>query len=241
MSLKQFASTRKGQLIICCSILAAVWGFLLFRFGSSYLKDLPNKKKIEKASQELEKVRADYNKHYSESRYNKAVAQSYRDLAASAWITSLDGNVETSLRRKISAVSGELKFRLNSIGPVRTGRINHEFVYADISIQGAGELNDVIRFLAGLAKIQPRLSWRQLDLRPDTRFRRTTGAGSANLAAQFNNVPATRLNFRGTLRVLVYEGKLTPEELNIDRQAVADTGSDMDIPADENMQEVQVL
>lgn len=218
MNLKQFSSTKKGQLIICCSILAVVWGFLLVRFGSSYLKDLPNKKKIEKAASELEKVRADYNKHSAEHQAGKVTNQQYMELAASAWIPALDGSVETSLRRKISSISETLKFQLSNIGPVRTGRINHEFVYADISIQGAGELNDVIRFLAELAKVQPRLSWRQLDLRPDNRFRRNTGSGSANLAAQFNNVPATRLNFRGTLRVLVYEGKMTPEELKIDRQ-----------------------
>ena len=41
---------------------------------------------------------------------------------------------------------------------------------------------------------------------------------ATNLAAQFNNLPATRLNFSGTLRVLVYEGPLSPEELNITRQ-----------------------
>lgn len=231
MNLKQLSSSKKGQLIICCAVLAVVWGFLLFRFGSSYLADLPNEKKIAKARQELEKVRNEYNKHYVENQAAKEVRKNYRDLAAAAWIPVLDGNVETALRRKISVISDELKFRLNSIGPVRTGRINPEFIYADINIQGAGELEDVIRFLAGLAKIQPRLAWRQLDLRPDNRFRRSTGAaGSANLAAQFNNVPATRLNFRGTLRVLVYEGKLTPKELNIDRPPTADAAFDIDIP-----------
>ena len=226
MNLKQFSSTKKGQLTICCLILAVVWGFLLIRFGASYFQDLPNDKKIAKARQELEKVRTEHAKNYAESQSGKETVREYRELAASAWIPSLDGNVETSLRRKISKISEELKFQLNSIGPVRTGRINHEFVYADISIQGAGDLEDVIRFLAGLAKIQPRLAWRQLDLRPDNRFRRTTGAGSANLAAQFNNVPATRLNFRGTLRVLVYEGKLTPKELKIDRPATVESEND---------------
>ena len=55
-------------------------------------------------------------------------------------------------------------------------------------------------------------------MRPDNRFRRQTGAGSANLAAQLNNVPVTRLNFSGTLRVLVYEGKYSAKDLNITRE-----------------------
>ncbi|MBO5668145.1 MAG: hypothetical protein J6S43_03375 [Lentisphaeria bacterium] len=208
---------KKGQLVVCCIILGVVWGVLLIRFGASYLKDLPNKSKIEKVRKELDKTRREFEKLDAENNEAKTVRKNYRSLAAAAWIAAIDGNVETALRRKISRVSEKLHFQLNSIGPARTGRINQEFVYADINIQGAGELEDVIRFLAELAKIQPRLAWRQLDLRPDNRYRRSTGAGSANLAAQFNNVPATRLNFRGTLRVLVYEGKLTPEELKIDR------------------------
>ena len=76
----------------------------------------------------------------------------------------------------------------------------------------------MIRFLAGLTRIQPQPAWRRLDLRPENRFRRTQGAGSANLAAQLNTVPQTRLNFSGTLRVLVYEGSLTAEDLNITRK-----------------------
>jgi hypothetical protein len=54
------------------------------------------------------------------------------------------------------------------------------------------------------------------------------------LAARLNNLPTTRLNFSGSLRVLVYEGKLTPAELNITREkyvelpedAAADTATD---------------
>jgi hypothetical protein len=134
--------------------------------------------------------------------------------------------VETALRRKISKISEEQDFKLNTIGSVRVGRINPEFTYADIDIQGSGDIDDVIKFLAGLAEIEPELSWRRLDLRPDLRYRRSTGAGSANLAAQLNNLPTTRLNFSGSLRVLVYEGKLTPAELNITREKYVELPED---------------
>ena len=169
--------------------------------------------KIEKVSKEYEKVRAED----SEAR---EVRKRYRNLAAKAWLTSIDGGVETALRRKISEISEKLGFKLSTIGSVRVGRVNPEFSYADIDIQGAGELDDLMRFLAGLAKIQPQLAWRRLDLRPDNRFRRQAGAGSANLAAQLNEVPVTRLNFSGTLRVLVYEGKYSAKDLNITREPV---------------------
>ena len=219
MNLKELSSSKKGQLIICCGVLCVVWGVLLIRFGSSWLGDLPDKKKIDNAKKEFEKVSRDYEKIRTEDQEARRIRKRYRALAASSWLTSVDGSVETALRRKISDISEKLDFKLSTIGSVRTGRINPEFIYADIDIQGSGELDDLIRFLAGLAEIQPQLAWRRLDLRPDNRFRRSTGAaGSANLAAQLNNVPVTRLNFSGTLRVLVYEGKMTAKELNITRK-----------------------
>ena len=236
MNLKAFSSGKKGQLIICCAILGAVWLFLLIRFGASYFSDIPDAKKISAAKMELEKVRTEYEKAEAESKEASRVRRRYRELAASAWITSLDGVVETVLRRKIGDTADALKFKLNTIGSVRVGRINPEFVYADIDISGTGELADVIRFLADLAKIEPKLAWRRLDLRPDNRVRPSAGAGSANLAARLNTAPTTRLNFSGTLRVLGYEGKLTPAELKITRPGIVpaadgdDDKDDDDIP-----------
>ncbi|MBR7130948.1 MAG: hypothetical protein IKC82_03035 [Lentisphaeria bacterium] len=218
MNLRQLSSDKRKVLILCCVILGIVWGFLLIRYGMSFLKDLPDKKKISKAAAELTKLRAENEKIKAEYSETQLIRKRYRNMAASAWITAVDGGVETAMRRKISEVSEKLDFHLSTIGSVRTGRINQEFIYADIDIQGNGELEDVIRFLAGLTRIQPQPAWRRLDLRPDNRFRRTQGAGSANLAAQLNTVPQTRLNFSGTLRVLVYEGSLTAEDLNITRK-----------------------
>ncbi|MBO7327941.1 MAG: hypothetical protein J6W00_04125 [Lentisphaeria bacterium] len=220
MNLKELSSSRKGQLLLCCGVLVVVWGVLLIRFGAAWLGDLPDKKKIANARKEFEKVSKEYEKVRAEDSEAREVRKRYRNLAAKAWLTSIDGGVETALRRKISEISEKLDFKLSTIGSVRVGRVNPEFSYADIDIQGSGELDDLMRFLAGLAKIQPQLAWRRLDLRPDNRFRRQSGAGSANLAAQLNEVPVTRLNFSGTLRVLVYEGKYSARDLNITREPV---------------------
>ena len=209
MDLKQLSSNRKGQLIICCIILGLVWGVLLIRYGASYLGDIPDKKKIEKARHDLEKARTELARYEEENQRHQEIRARYRALAASAWIPSVDGAVETGLRRRISDVSLALDFRLSSLSAANPVRINQQFLYADITIHGTGDLEDVIRFLAELSKIEPRLSWRQLNL-------------TANLAAQLDSLPQTRLEFRGTLRVLVYEGELTPQQLQITRQPVAD-------------------
>ncbi len=219
MNIKQFASTQKGKLIICLSVLAVVWAVILCNWLFSSLGELPNQAKIAKIKQELIKVRRENEKALAEAKAMREVRKKYRQRAAESWIVRHDGVIETGLRRRISDVAQKMDFKLNNIGSVRTGRINQEFSYADIDISGNGDFDDVIRLLAGIAEIQPRLAWRRLDLRPDNRFRRNTGSGSAKLAAQANMVPETRLNFSGTLRVFNYEGPLTVKELNVSRPA----------------------
>ena len=223
MDLKQLSSNKKGQLILCCAILGLVWGVLLIRYGASYLGDMPDQKKIEKARQDLNKARAELARQEEENRRHQDIRTRYRALAASAWIPAVDGPVETGLRRKISEVSLALDFRLTSLSSTNPVRINPQFQYADITINGAGDLDDVIRFLTELSKIEPRLSWRQLNLTPARNQPRQAGATTANLAAQLDSLPQTRLEFRGTLRVLVYEGELTLRELGITRQPVTES------------------
>lgn len=225
MNLKRFASTRKGQLILCCGALAAVWLVILLNWASGSLGELPNQARIAKVRTELVKVRNEHDRAAAEFKAASAVRRKYRELAAASWLPGHDGVIETGLRRRISEVAQKNDFKLNNIGSVRTSRINQEFSYADIDISGGGDYKDVVRLLAGLCGIRPRLAWRRLDLRPDYRFRRNTGPGGANLAAQLNTVPETRINFGGTLRVFIYEGPLTVKELGVDRPAaVEETG-----------------
>ena len=220
MNISDALKTRKGQLIAVCILLVLSQVFLFFTLGKSFLKNIPNAEKIAKAEKELARQKKEYEKYAAEKREMAKVKQQYRNLAAASWITSHDGGVETTLRRRIGDIAAAQQFRLNSIGAVRTGRVNTEFYYAEIDINGSGDIADVINLLAALRKIEPTLSWRRLDLRPDYRFRRNTGVGASNLATRLE-IPPTRLNFNGALRVLCYDGPLSPRALQIIRPSLA--------------------
>ena len=217
MSFSDKLKTRKGQLIFVCSALGISWLFLLIYFGNSFFSSLPDAAKIKKAEKDLLKLREEYAKVNAAKKETDDVRNRYKALASRAWHTHHDGVVETQLRQRISAVAGETGFKLNNIGAVRTGRLNGEFYHAEIDLSGSGEIGDVIKFIAEIRKIEPVLSWRRLDLRPDRRFRMNTGVGSANLAARVNELPPTRLNFNGALRILGYDGKWSAKELGITR------------------------
>ena len=219
MNLNEALKTRKGQLIAVCILLVISQIFLFLTLGKSFLKNIPNAEKIVKAQKELDRQKKEYEKYAAEKRKMAAVKKQYHELAANSWITFHDGGVETTLRRRIGDIAAAMQFRLNSIGAVRTGRVNTEFYYAEIDINGSGDIADVINLLAALRKIKPVLSWRRLDLRPDYRFRRNTGVGSSNLATRLE-IPPTRLNFNGALRVLCYDGPLSVRALNITRPSL---------------------
>ena len=221
MNLNEALKTRKGQLIAVCILLVISQVFLFLTLGKSFLKNIPNADKIAKAQKELDRQKKEYEKYAAEKREMAAVKKQYHELAANSWIASHDGGVETTLRRRIGDIAAAMQFRLNAIGAVRTGRVNTEFYYAEIDINGSGDIADVINLLAALRKIKPVLSWRRLDLRPDYRFRRNTGVGSSNLATRLE-VPPTRLNFNGALRVLCYDGPLSVRALNITRPSLAE-------------------
>ena len=221
MNIRESLKTRKGQLIAVCVMLLLSQVFLFFTLGKSFLKNIPNAEKIARLEKEINRQKTEYAKFANERRSMSKTKSLYRDLAAHAWIQSHDGSVETTLRRRIGDIASARQFRLNNIGAVRTGRVNNEFFYAEIDINGSGEISDVINLLADLRKIEPVLNWRRLDMRPDYRYRPNTGVGSANLASRLE-VPPTRINFNGALRVLCYDGPLTPKALEITRPSLVE-------------------
>ena len=221
MNISDALKTRKGQLIAVCILLVLSQVFLFFTLGKSFLKNIPNEEKIARIQKDITRQKKEYEKFAAEKRDMAKVKQQYRDLAARSWIASHDGGVETTLRRRIGDIAAAQQFRLNGIGAVRTGRVNTEFYYAEIDINGSGDIADVINLLAAIRKIEPVLGWRRLDLRPDYRFRRNTGVGSSNLASRLE-LPPTRLNFYGALRVLCYDGPLSPKALQVSRPSLAE-------------------
>lgn len=221
MNISDALKTRKGQLIAVCILLVLSQVFLFFTLGKSFLKNIPNEEKIARIKKDISRQKKEYEKFAAEKRDMLKVKQQYRELAASSWIASHDGGVETTLRRRIGDIAAAQQFRLNGIGAVRTGRVNTEFYYAEIDINGSGDIADVINLLAAIRKIEPVLGWRRLDLRPDYRFRRNTGVGSSNLANRLE-LPPTRLNFYGALRVLCYDGPLSPKALQVSRPSLAE-------------------
>jgi hypothetical protein len=102
-----------------------------------------------------------------------------------------------------------LELKPNSLGTVRTNRINEDFYFAEIDITMGATYEEVVKFIAAVAECKPKLSWRRLDLRPDFR-RRNMRANNTNLAAARAQAvldqDAVNVMFNGVIRVIGYDG-----------------------------------
>ena len=100
--------------------------------------------------------------------------------------------VDTELRNRIQQAARDVELKLNSLGSVRTSRINNELYYAEIDLSPVGTA-----FLAKLREKSPLVSWRRFDLRPEPV--RGQNASSAGTVVQ-------NLNFNGAIRVIGFDG-----------------------------------
>ena len=209
-NLKKFLSTPKGQLVGALCALGVVWLVLLIYFGGEFLGGLPSTDSLDDAKRELKKQQRLLEKALEEERAYLALREKYNEKIRSAWQESRHGMVETQLRQIISETATKLELKPNSLGTVRTSRINEDFYFAEIDIAMNATYEEVIKFIEAVSHCNPKLSWRRLDLRPDFR-RRFARNNNTNLAAAraaaVQDQNATSVMFNGVIRVIGYDGK----------------------------------
>lgn len=212
LDVKKFLSTPKGQLIGAISALLLVWLILLLYFGGEFVSSLPSADSLSDSKRELKKQQRLLDKAKADEHEYLQLREKYNAKIRGAWRESEHGLVETRLRRIVSDTATKLELRPNSLGTVRTNRINEDFYFAEIDITMNASYEEVVKFIAAIAECQPKLSWRRLDLRPDFR-RRNMHATNTNLAAaraqavQDQNV--VNVMFNGVIRVIGYDGPVS--------------------------------
>ena len=206
---KKFLSTPKGQLIGAISALGVVWLILILYFGGEFISNLPSADSLEDSRRELKKQQKLLEKAKAEEDEYLKLREQYNEKIRTAWRESAHGLVETQLRRIVSDTATRLELKPNSLGTVRTNRINEDFYFAEIDIAMSATYEEVVRFIAAVAECEPKLSWRRLDLRPDFR-RRFARNNNTNLAAARAQAVldqnAVNVMFNGVIRVIGYDG-----------------------------------
>ena len=82
------------------------------------------------------------------------------------WIESRDGDPALNIQSKINSAAKLANVSLSSVGAARSEKVSDGISLVSVSIRGDSELENIIKFLSEIEKIDPRAFWKTLVLRP---------------------------------------------------------------------------
>lgn len=205
MEIKEFLRTPKGKLCAALFCMVLSWIFLFLNFSSSLDLALPDAKKKNSLRQEIRKLKAELRTQEESLRKNKLLKEQFKEMIRNCWIPSRDGDPELVLRQTIENAAKKNELKLNTLGTVRTSRINADFAYAELDISTHAPLEAFVRFISSIRESKPVISWKRLTVYSIIR-RRRPGSNQSRTVTGSNSENA--LIFSASFRVIVYDKEL---------------------------------
>lgn len=210
-----FLKTPNGKLVAAVGVLVLVWVIILLSYLDGLDTLFPDARSIADAKRELVNCRKSYEKALEETQKNEKLLKDYNQMIENSWKEDKHGMVDTEFRRLVSTAARSVELTLDSLGAVKSSRINADFYNAELDISARANYEDVIKFFKAVEKINPKVTWRRIDIRPDRRppWGRPQDQGSitARVLSEDNSSKiTTRVGFNGTLRVIGFDGKTVP-------------------------------
>ena len=196
MRWKEFLKTPKGKLTAALSALGISWIFLFLYFVGPLDTLAPSAAQITAQENEVKKLRKENAALKLHVKEQTARQKSFDNMRKNYWQKE-NGIVETDLRTLVQAAAQKAEFSLNSLGSVKTSKINNDLYFAEIDIQGSATIEVIAAFLSRVGEIRPALSWKRFDLRMNMRPRPGNNSSAANL----------ELSLNGTLRIIAVGGQ----------------------------------
>ena len=179
---REFVKTGRGKLTVALGCLALSWIFLLWQFSGSIGDLMPAAERIGAVEREVRELRQQNAALKARQKAAGELRTRYGKQLGSYWREERDGVVDTELRNRIQQAARDVELKLNSLGSVRTSRINNELYYAEIDLSTVGTLEAITAFLA--------------KLREPVRGQNASSAGTV----------VQNLNFNGAIRVIGFDG-----------------------------------
>ena len=213
--ISEFLKTPNGKLIAAVGALVLVWIIILFSYLDGLDTLFPDDRSIAQAKRELVNCRKGYEKALEETRKNDKLLKDYNQMIENAWKEDKHGMVDTEFRRLVSNAARSVELTLDSLGAVKSNRINADFYHAELDVSARSNYEDVIKFFKAVEKITPKVTWRRVDIRPDRRPPWVRQQNQGSITARVLNDDSsskvtTRVGFNGTLRVIGFDGKIVP-------------------------------
>ena len=212
-----FLKTPKGKLAAAIGALVLVWIVLLISYSDGLDALFPDAGRIAEARRELLRRKKAYESALEDKKKAEKLLEDYNHVIAEAWREETHGMVDTEFRRRVSEAARSVELTLDSLGAVKTSRINADFYSAELDVSVRTGYAELIKFIREVEKIEPKVSWRRIDIRPDRRppFLGGPGNQGGSIAARVlggdsASKVSTRVGFNGTLRLIGFDGKAAP-------------------------------
>ncbi|MEG1980353.1 MAG: hypothetical protein RR060_06475 [Victivallaceae bacterium] len=176
---------------------------------------MPTQNDIVQAEKDRQTAKNNFEQQAKKMRDFDNLKKDYRTRCATYWNTNQNGNVEIVLRELVDGAARKLDMKLNSLGSVRSGKINSELNYAELDVIIVDKYENIVAFIAEIDKISPKLAWKRFDLRQEMQRPLPPGGGNSGTSgkSKSNAGPSgdagaedvTKFRFSGLLRVFCYE------------------------------------
>ena len=145
--ISEFLKTPNGKLVAAVSALILVWIIILCSYLDGLDSLFPDARSIANVKRELVNCRKSYEKALEETQKNDKLLKNYNQMVENAWKESKHGMVDTEFRRLVSNAARSVELTLDSLGAVKSSRINADFYHAELDVSARANYEDVIKFL----------------------------------------------------------------------------------------------
>lgn len=163
--LKTFiSSNRKAALGIIPVVVLSVIVMIL------YVKEIaalwPSGDRIQEEIVELGNMHKDLEKEIGEVRTIRQIRENFIRQGKDFWIPKRDGDIESSIIKKIEDIAKTSGLKLQNIGNARLSKVNEEISFMEVNIEAKSSMEEISRFISDLYKANPCFYWRKCVLRP---------------------------------------------------------------------------
>jgi hypothetical protein len=135
-----------------------------------YMKEIaalwPSADRIQEEIAELGNMHKDLEKEIGEVRTIRQIRENFISQGKDFWIPKRDGDIESSIIKKIEDIAKTSGLKLQNIGNARLSKINEEISFMEINIEAKSSMEEISRFISDLYKSNPCFYWRKCVLRP---------------------------------------------------------------------------
>ena len=158
------SSNKKAVLGIIPLVVLSIVVILLYSKEISNL--WPGGESIQKEIGELGDMHKALDREIGEVRNMRQIRENFIKQGKDFWVPKRDGDIESTIIKKIEDVAKTSGLKLQNIGNARLTKISEDISFMEVNVEAKSSMEEITRFISDLYKANPCFYWRKCVLRP---------------------------------------------------------------------------